>query len=307
MLNVLSVDVEDYFHVEAFAAKIRYEHWNSYESRVERNVDRILEMFDEHAVKATFFILGWVAEKLPHLSRRIAMANHEVGCHGYAHRRLHTQTPDQFRDDLRRATAVLTDQVQRPMHCYRAPSFSVVKSTMWALDVLGDEGYIFDSSIFPVRHDLYGVPDSDRFPHWRTNSQGHPLFEFPPSTIRSAKNNWGVAGGGYLRLAPYGPTSWAIRHINKVEGQPAMVYFHPWEIDPDQPVVEAGLRSTLRHYTNLKTMAGKIERLLQHFKFTTLSDASVQHPAYRTRVSAVTSAVETAAAPGIARSARVGI
>ena len=306
MLNVLSVDVEDYFHVEAFAAKIRYEQWNSYEHRVEQNVARILELFDKYGARGTFFILGWVAEKFPHLSRQIANAGHEVGCHGYAHRRLQTLTPAQFRDDLRRATTLLTDQVQRPIHCYRAPSFSVVRSTMWAFDVLGDEGYAFDSSVFPVRHDLYGVPDAERFPHWQVSPQGHRLFEFPPSTIRSAKNNWGVAGGGYLRLVPYGPTNWAIRHINDVEGQPAMVYFHPWEIDPDQPVVKAGLRSTLRHYTNLTTMAGKIERLLQDFQFTTLSDACVQHPAYRTRIPALSTASQSMTTPVLARSAKAG-
>jgi polysaccharide deacetylase family protein (PEP-CTERM system associated) len=293
MLNVLSVDVEDYFHVEAFASKIRYEHWETYEHRVEHNLARILEMFYKHKVKSTFFILGWVAEKFPRLSQRIAMAGHEIGCHGYAHRRLQTLTPAQFREDLKRATGLLTDQIQRPIHCYRAPSFSVVRSTMWALDVLAEEGYVFDSSIFPVRHDLYGIPDADRFPHWQLSPRGRRLFEFPPSTIRSARNNWGVAGGGYLRLVPYGPTHWAIRHINEVERQPAMVYFHPWEIDPEQPVVQAGLRSTLRHYTNLKTMARKIERLLKDFQFTTLSDACAQHPAYRTRIPAASEAFES--------------
>jgi polysaccharide deacetylase family protein (PEP-CTERM system associated) len=307
MLNVLSVDVEDYFHVEAFTEKISYEHWDSYERRVEHNIARILEMFDIHAVKATFFILGWVAEKFPHLSRQIATANHEIGCHGYAHRRLQKLTPAEFRNDLRRATAILTDQVQRPILCYRAPSFSVVQSTMWALDILGEEGYVFDSSIFPVRHDLYGVPDAERFPHWQVSPLGYRLFEFPPSTFRSAGNNWGIAGGGYLRLLPYRPTHWAIRHINNVEQQPVMVYFHPWEIDPDQPVVEAGIRSTLRHYTNLKAMAGKIERLLQDFQFTTLSNASAQHSAYRMPADALTDPAQSTAAPGMTKSAGVGI
>ena len=167
---------------------------------------------------------------------------------------------------------------------------------MWALDVLGDEGYVFDSSIFPVRHDLYGIPDAERFPHWQLSSAGHRVFEFPPSTVRSAKNNWGVAGGGYLRLMPYAATQWAMKHINDAEEQPVMVYFHPWEIDPDQPVVEASLRSTLRHYTNLKSMAAKIERLLTDFQFTTLSDAAVQHPAYRTRIPAQPATVQVRAA-----------
>jgi polysaccharide deacetylase family protein (PEP-CTERM system associated) len=280
MLNVLTVDVEDYFHVEAFARTIHYEQWDSYDRRVERNVARILDMFDRNKAKGTFFILGWVAEKYPHLARQIAAEGHEIGCHGYAHQRLQTLTQNQFREDLRRATAVLTDQVQRPVRCYRAPSFSIVRNTMWAFDVLAEEGFVFDSSLFPVRHDNYGVPDAERFPYWQVTSRGSRIFEFPPSTVRTAKNNWAVAGGGYLRLFPYTATHWAIRHINDVQQQPAMVYFHPWEIDPEQPVMDAGLRSTLRHYINLKTTAGKIERLLEDFQFTTLSDACMQHPAY---------------------------
>src|SRR5207249_1873145 len=168
MRNVLSVDVEDYFQVEAFASRVRFEEWDFYERRVERNVDRILELFDKYQAKATFFVLGWVAEKIPNLSKRIAKAGHEIGCHGFAHRRLQTLTPDQFRDDLRKATHILNDQVQRPIRSFRAPSFSIVKSTMWALDILAEAGYTFDSSLFPVRHDLYGIPDADRFPSWHT-------------------------------------------------------------------------------------------------------------------------------------------
>jgi polysaccharide deacetylase family protein (PEP-CTERM system associated) len=235
-------------------------------------------------------MLGWVAAKLPHLTKQIAIAGHEIGCHGYAHQRLQTLTRDQFRADLKKATAILTDQAQRPIRCYRAPSFSVVQNTMWAFDILAEEGYQFDSSLFPVRHDFYGVPDAQRFPYWQVTPAGRHIFEFPPSTIRSAKNNWGVAGGGYLRLIPYAATQWAVRRINNVERQPAMVYFHPWEIDPNQPVVEAGFRSTFRHYTNLKTMAGKIERLLQDFKFTTMSNACMQHPAYLAKSSVLSSA-----------------
>jgi polysaccharide deacetylase family protein (PEP-CTERM system associated) len=306
MLNVLSVDVEDYFQVGAFATKIHYAQWNSFESRVERNMSRILEVFDKYGAKGTFFILGWVAEKFPHLPRQIAMAGHEIGCHGYAHQRLQTLTPDQFREDLKRATGLLSNQVQMPIRCYRAPSFSVVRNTMWALDVLADEGFLFDSSLFPVRWDHYGVPDGERFPYWQISPRGKRVFEFPPSTIRTAKNNWGVAGGGYLRLVPYGATEWAIRHINQVEQQPAMVYFHPWEIDPDQPVLEAGIRSRLRHYTNLRTMAAKIERLLQNFQFSTLSNVCSRHPAYRSEPAAASIATQPLASKSIARSAAAG-
>jgi polysaccharide deacetylase family protein (PEP-CTERM system associated) len=280
MLNVLSVDVEDYFHVEAFAAKIRQDQWDSFDRRVESNVERILEMFEKYGAKGTFFILGWVAEKFPHLSKKIAASGHEIGCHGYAHQRLQRLAPGQFREDLKRATGILTDQVQRKIRCYRAPSFSIVNSTLWALDILVEEGYVFDSSLFAVRHDLYGIPNGERFPYWHTTGSGQRLFEFPPSTIRTANNNWGIAGGGYLRLVPYPATQWAIRHVNRVEQQPVMVYFHPWEIDPGQPFIDAGFRSTLRHYSNLRTMSTKIERLLQEFQFTTLSDACSHHPAF---------------------------
>jgi len=282
MRNVLSVDVEDYFNVEAFAAHISQDQWDSYEPRVERNVHRILELFAKHGVKATFFMLGWVAEKFPNLSREIVAFGHEIGCHGFAHQRLQKLTKEEFRMDLRRSSRLLMDQIQRPVRCYRAPSFSIVESTFWAFDVLAEEGFDIDSSVFPVRHDLYGVPNGERFPHLRRTSAGNLIFEFPPSTIRFGHTNWGVAGGGYLRFVPYGATYRAIRHINQVEGYPAMVYFHPWEIDADQPRMYAGLRSRLRHYTNLSTVYDKIEHLLVNFHFTTLSEVCAQYQAFQT-------------------------
>lgn len=272
MKNILSVDVEDYFHVEAFASVVRAEQWSSLESRVERNVSSLLDLFAKHSTTATFFVLGWVADRFPHLARRIADAGHEVGSHGYAHQRLTRLKPEQFRADLRRSIASLTDQIQRPIRSYRAPSFSVVKPTLWAFDILGEEGIMQDSSIFPVRHDLYGVPDAERFLHWRTASSGMRILELPPSTVRYGNNNWAVAGGGYLRLFPYRVTRWAIRHINTVENQPAMVYLHPWEIDPGQPRIRAGYRSTFRHYVNLNTTRPKLENLLRDFEFTTMSE-----------------------------------
>jgi polysaccharide deacetylase family protein (PEP-CTERM system associated) len=271
MINVLSVDVEDYFHVQAFAAQIPCQSWDSFAPRVERNVHRILDLFEEHDAQGTFFVLGWVAQRFPGLVRQIAQAGHEIGCHGFAHQQLHRQTPQQFRMDVRDARERLTDEVQQPVRAYRAPSFSIVPSTLWAFDVLAEEGFAFDSSVFPVKHDLYGIPNAERFPHWRKTSQENRIFEFPPSTIRVAGNNCGVGGGGYLRFAPYHHTRWALRHINEREQQPAMVYFHPWEIDPGQPRIRAGLRSRVRHYTNLSGMEGKLRRLLRDFKFAPLS------------------------------------
>jgi polysaccharide deacetylase family protein (PEP-CTERM system associated) len=282
MKNVMTVDVEDYFHVEAFARVIPTHEWHRFPPRVEQNVSRILELFAKYQVRGTFFILGWVAEKFPWLARKIAAAGHEIGCHGYAHKRLHSMTPDQFQQDVRKATAFLTDQVGRSIGCFRAPSFSIVSETLWALDVLSAEGYSFDSSIFPVRHDMYGIPDAERFAHWRSfNEGGSGIFEFPLSTIACRGLNIGVGGGGYLRWIPYGITHWAVRHINQVHREPAIVYFHPWEIDPDQPALRAGMKSTLRHYTNLSTMEEKVERLLQDFQFGTLSEVCLQHKNYR--------------------------
>jgi polysaccharide deacetylase family protein (PEP-CTERM system associated) len=283
MLNVLSVDVEDYFHVEAFAGQVRTDSWETFEPRVEHNVLRILETFEKHGTKATFFVLGWIAERFPGIVREIAAAGHEIGCHGFAQKRILAQTPGQFREDIRSARRRLEDETQKTVVSYRAPSFSIVKKTLWALDILAEEGFGIDSSIFPVRHDLYGIPDADRRPHWETTGNGNAVFEFPPSTIRRANNNWGVGGGGYLRFAPYRLTRWAIRQINEVEQQPAMVYFHPWELDPDQPRIAAPLRSRLRHYTNLATMKERVERLLSDFSFSTLSHVCSTLAIYQSR------------------------
>jgi len=265
--NALTVDVEDYFHVEAFASLIHPDNWPGYELRVENNVERILDLFSRYQVKATFFILGWVAEKTPGLAGRIAGAGHEIGCHGYAHQHIRRQSPAEFREDVRRARRILMDQAGKDVQCYRAPSFSITDKTIWALDILAEEGFTIDSSIFPAWHDLYGIADAPRFLHKRNG-----LIEFPPTTIRKAKTNIGAAGGGYLRLFPYRFTRWAIRHVNETEGQPAMVYFHPWEIDPGQPRIAAPFKSRLRHYTNLGKMHGKLERLLQDFRFSTVSE-----------------------------------
>jgi polysaccharide deacetylase family protein (PEP-CTERM system associated) len=266
-LNAMTVDVEDYFHVEAFASSVSQQDWPKYEFRVENNVDRILELFSRYQVKATFFILGWVAEKAPGLVGRIAEAGHEAGCHGYAHQHIRRQSPAEFREDVRRARRILKDQTGQPIQCYRAPSFSITNETLWALDILAEKGFTIDSSIFPAQHDLYGISGAPRFLHKRNG-----LIEFPPTTICKARINIGVAGGGYLRLFPYWVTHWAIRHVNESEGRPAMVYFHPWEIDPGQPKIKAPFKSCLRHYTNLGKMFSKIEKVLQDFRFSTVSE-----------------------------------
>jgi polysaccharide deacetylase family protein (PEP-CTERM system associated) len=282
-INVLSIDVEDYFHVSAFSASVAPSDWDLFPSRVERNVGRVLNLLRNHNAKATFFVLGYVARRFPKIVRQIADEGHEIGSHGLRHQRIHHQTPQEFRSDIRAARDILTEQVQRPVACYRAPSFSIVKNTRWAMDVLVEEGFEIDSSIFPVHHDLYGMPDASRFPSWNKTPQGYPLFEFPPSSVRIAGNNWGVGGGGYLRILPYSFTRWALTRINRSEGQPGMVYFHPWEIDPDQPRIPAGLRSRFRHYTNLSEMESKLERLLLDFRFDTLTGVSKTLEAFKSR------------------------
>jgi polysaccharide deacetylase family protein (PEP-CTERM system associated) len=268
IVNALTVDVEDYFHVEAFTAHVSQEEWTSLESRVERNTEHVLRILDDSGTKGTFFVLGWVAERFPSLVPRIVSQGHEVGCHGYEHRRIRVQGPERYREDLRRSRDIVASQAGCSVTSYRAPSFSVVSETLWALDMLLEEGFTLDSSIFPVRHDLYGVPDAPRFPHRLRTPGGGSIQEFPASTLRVGSSNIGIAGGGYLRILPYAVTQYAIRRINEVERQPAMVYFHPWEVDPEQPRIRgASLKSRLRHYTNLSRMEGKLRRLLRDFRF----------------------------------------
>lgn len=274
--NVLSIDVEDYFHVEAFASRVSPRDWDSFAPRVEKNVGEVLELLAAHGLQATFFVLGWIAERYPRLVRDIAAAGHELGCHGHGHRHLHRLTPEQFREDVRSARECISSAARQAVHVYRAPSFSITRRTLWALDILAQEGFRIDSSIFPVRHDLYGIPDAPRFPHWRGS-----VFEFPPSTVRILGGNVGVGGGGYLRLLPYAWTRRALRRINEVEKQPAMVYFHPWELDPDQPRIPAPLRSRFRHYSGLAGMKGKLRRLFRDFGFSTLSRVCESLEAYR--------------------------
>ncbi len=267
MQNALSVDVEDWFQVGAFERTIRRADWDGLASRVERNSDAVLDLFDQAGVRATFFTLGWVAERHPALMRRIADAGHEVASHGYDHARVFTFTPDQFRADLRKSRALLEDASGQAVSGYRAPSFSIDTRTPWAHQVLAEEGYRYSSSVAPVRHDHYGWPDSPRFA-WKPLPDA-PLVELPVTTARFGGRTLAAGGGGFFRLLPYGFSRWAIRQVNEQAGRPAIIYFHPWEIDPDQPrVADAPLRSRLRHYSNLSAMAGKLRRLTRDFAWT---------------------------------------
>ncbi len=272
MKNVLTIDVEDYYMVSAFADVVRFEDWSGFESRVERNTGRLLELLDEYGMKATFFVLGWVAERYPELVKSINAAGHEIACHGYNHRLIYDLTPDQFREDTRRAKRALEDIAGRPVMGYRATSYSIVKRTLWAIDILLEEGFRYDSSIFPIRHDRYGYPEASRFVGMVPGKGTGQLLEIPPSTLHLFGKNLPVAGGGYLRLFPAALTEWSIRTINEKEGQPAVAYVHPWEIDPDQPRLNGSRLSEFRHYVNLNTTFGKLNRLLKAFRFGPVQD-----------------------------------
>ena len=270
--NALTIDVEDYFHVQAFAGVVAPGNWESYPRRVERNTLRLLELLGRRGVRATFFVLGWVAERCPSLIKQIFKAGHEIGCHGYAHRVIYSGGDKDFRIDVRRAKQVIEDAVVVRVRSYRALCYSITSVTLWALEILAEEGFEYDSSIFPVVHDTYGIPGAPRFPHIKELKCGRTLKEFPPSTIRLWGMNLPVAGGGYLRLFPYQVTAWAIRRINEIERQPAMVYLHPWELDVDQPRIAAPWLSKFRHYQNLSTTEKKCAKLLEEFSWAPMEE-----------------------------------
>lgn len=270
-VNALTVDVEDYFQVEAFADVVQRDDWYKWESRVERNTHRLLEILADHKVHSTFFVLGWVAEHAPGLVQQIAAAGHEIACHSYQHQLIHTQTPAEFRADLRRAKFLLEDLTGEEVIGYRAPTYSITKQTLWALDVLIEEGFRYDSSIFPIFHDRYGIPNAERFIHVIRRQTGE-IVEFPPSSVRMAGVNFPMTGGGYFRFLPYPVFRWGLQRINNRENQPAIFMVHAWEVDPDQPLI-AGTRSNIwRHRTNLNQTESRLNRLLQEFHFAPMTD-----------------------------------
>jgi polysaccharide deacetylase family protein (PEP-CTERM system associated) len=263
VVNAMTVDVEDYFHVRAFANVLDRSTWDSLPIRVEANTNRMLEIFAGKGVSATFFVLGWVAERFPHVVRRLAAAGHEIASHGYAHQSIDCQTPEEFRDDIRRAKSILEHIGGIAVRGYRAPTFSISPKTWWAYDVLAEEGYAYSSSIYPIAHDLYGMPKAPRTPFQPIAA---PLLEIPMTTVRYGRRNFPASGGGYFRLLPYHVSRSALARVNRKEGVPCIFYCHPWEIDPGQPrVAGAGLKSRLRHYTNLGVMESRISRLLDDF------------------------------------------
>ena len=264
--NALTVDVEDYFHVSAFAGSINRSDWDDQPLRVERNTQRLLDLFDEKQVKATFFVLGWVAERLPALVSEIASRGHEVACHGYSHRLVYDQKPEVFREETLRSKSILEDIIQSAVYGYRAASYSITERSRWALDTIAEAGFSYDSSIFPIHHDRYGMPGTNEYPYQLVTPAGYPLVEFPLSTAKLLGYRVPVAGGGYFRLYPYVVTRFGLSQINR-EDQPFIFYLHPWEIDPDQPRVAAGWVSRFRHYNNLDKCEPRLHRLINDFQF----------------------------------------
>jgi polysaccharide deacetylase family protein (PEP-CTERM system associated) len=272
MLNALTIDVEDYFHANAMDAVVAPDAWDGLPTRVEANTQRVLDLLDEHDARATFFVLGWVAERWPQLVDEIAARGHEVACHGYAHRLVYQLGPERFRADVVRAKRLLEDRLGAPVDGFRAASYSIVPSTAWAFDILIEQGFRYDASVFPIRHDMYGFPGFSRFAV-RLQRPAGEIVEIPGSTVRLFGRNWPVAGGGYFRFLPLAVTCRAIRHLNAHDGVPAVVYLHPWEFDADQPRLPAGRRARIRHYTNLHRTEPRARQLLRRFRFAPLRRA----------------------------------
>jgi polysaccharide deacetylase family protein (PEP-CTERM system associated) len=263
LCNALTVDVEEYFQVAAFENTIPRDAWEVADPRVAFSTGRVLDLFAAGGVKATFFVLGWIAERHPELVRRIVAEGHELASHGYDHTRVHKLTAQQFRADVVKTKQILEDISGVIVRGYRAPSYSINARNLWALDVLLETGHIYSSSIYPIRHDLYGMPEAPRFPF---RFQPNGILEIPVTTVRFGERNYPCGGGGYFRLLPYAGFRWMLRRVNTVDRQPGLFYFHPWEVDPDQPrVAGAPLKSRFRHYLNLESMHDRLERLLGDF------------------------------------------
>ena len=293
IVHAMTVDVEDYFHVEAFRRDVSRERWDEYPLRVERNTHRLLDLFDEFDVKATFFTLGWVARKCPRLVEEIVRRGHELACHSYWHRLVYKLDPEEFRRDTEEATRALEDAGQTKLRGYRSPSFSITKRSLWALEVLAACGYRYDSSIFPVRHDVYGFPEFPRFPvsvEWSEGASERSaqdatrdatasgIIEFPPCTVRLFGRNLPGPGGGYLRLFPLRYSLWALKRLESRDGRPGTIYLHPWEIDPEQPRLEGRLKSRLRHYTGLARTEVRLRTLMRRFRFAPMGKILEQYP-----------------------------
>ncbi len=271
MKNALSFDLEDYYHVSAFAEQISTAEWQNFASRVERNTLAALDLLGETGQRATFFTLGWVAERYPHLIRRIADAGHEIACHSHRHRLIYQMTQQEFLEDTYHAKSVLEQAGGQAVRGYRAPSFSLTENCLWAFNILAELGFTYDSSIFPVRHPNYGMAAAPRTP-FRVETPYGPIVEFPLPTLEVAGRRSPIGGGAYLRLLPYAYTRWAMRYLNHKEARPVCVYLHPWELDPDQPKMEGRLTARIRHYIGLRGVRKKLRRMLRDFEFAPMGE-----------------------------------
>lgn len=271
-VNAMTVDVEDYFHVAALSEFINRADWDKMELRVEENTARLLDLFAELNVRATFFVLGWVAKRTPRLIRRIHDAGHEVASHGMSHLLVYNQTPAEFTAETKESKAILEDAIGARILGYRASTYSITNKSLWALDVLRESEFLYDSSVFPIRHDLYGIPSASQVPSVMRTPSGAEIIEFPMSTVRILGARIPVSGGGYFRIFPYWLTRWGLRQINVQEKRPFVFYLHPWEIDPGQPRVRASLKSRVRHYTNLYRTEIRLRKLLGEFSFAPVRD-----------------------------------
>jgi len=264
-INILTFDVEDYFQVENFKKVIKFSDWDNYESRVVLNTEKILSILGKQKAKATFFILGWIAERFPELVKKIDDLGHEIASHGNNHQLIYKQTKDEFREDIRKSKKILEDIIKKPILGYRAPCYSITKESLWALEILAEEGFKYDSSLFPISHDRGGLSSAKRFAY-EMNFNGRTMVEYPISTLKVLNKNIPFSGGGYFRLLPYGLIKNAFKKINS-QNQPVVTYFHPWEFDPKQPKIKAGFLNGFRHYLNLNKMEHKLTQLLKDFKF----------------------------------------
>jgi polysaccharide deacetylase family protein (PEP-CTERM system associated) len=272
VINAMTVDVEDYFHVAALADVIHPSKWDDMEYRAEASTARLLELFADSGINATFFVLGWVARRSPGLVRKIRAAGHEIASHGMSHQLVFNQTREEFSRETSESKKLLEDITGEPVRGYRASTYSIVRRSLWALDVLCEQGFAYDSSIFPIRHDVYGIPGAPRGPCRIVTDSGNQIMEFPMSTARVGRFDLPVSGGGYFRLLPYWLTTWGLRRINRTESRPFVFYLHPWEVDPEQPVVRTGLKSRVRHYTNLSRTLPRLKALLSEFRFSSMSN-----------------------------------
>ena len=269
--HIMSVDVEDYFQVEAFTESVVVDSWGSWPSRVVANTQRALDLLDQHNVKATFFFLGWVAHRFPALVRDAATRGHEIACHSYWHRAIYKLSPEEFREDTRLAKDVIEQASGVALKGYRAPTWSITRKSLWAPRILAEAGFLYDSSVYPIRHDLYGIPGAERVPYILDCGDNLKLREYPPATLSVGGFTLPAAGGGYLRLFPMAFTHLAFREAEN-NGRAVVVYFHPWELDPKQPRVRAKLRSRFRHYTNLGRMRGRLGQLMSRYRFQRFAD-----------------------------------